>query len=286
MKENEETRLARFRRHCYDGTEARAEYLALPGGVNLNVVSFKPVSSSHYPPVLFIPGLASVIESFAGVISALTKDFIVYYLETREKESSRLPGGAAFGVREMAGDIAFAAEALGLKEKNYIIVSYSYSATLSVEMFSTDLKVYPSLMVLVQPVTEFRVPWFGIPLAKYLYPLYPVVKPFLKLYFRRSLIDTEKDMEMYNISVRSLDSAHPRKMAKTILAMSGYRMGEAAKKINVPVMVISTSQDTFHRHDDTLKIVSLISRARHTDLVTNTRSHSGEVCDLVKEYFT
>ena len=284
MKENEETRLARFRKQCDENASVSAGMVSLSGGVSLSVVTFTPRKAISDLPVLFVPGLASVVETFTGVIRALAGKFIVHYLETREKRSSQVPGGASFSVSDLAADIASAAEKLELEDRNYILISYSLSATLSIEMFSTGLKLRPALMVLVQPLAEFRIPRFGIPAARYLYPFYPVIKPLLKLYFKRSLIDTGKDKEMYNISVRSLDSVHPAKMAKTLPGMSGYRVADSAAKVDVPVVVIGTSADTFHSHDDAAVIGSMIKGAVYMDLVTNTISHSGKVCDIVLSF--
>ncbi len=284
MGKVKEDRLERFRKHCPADASISISHVKLENGAELEDVVITPASVKYDLPVLFLPGLASVIETFSDVVYHLSEGHIVHYVETREKASAVLPPKAGFTVRDMAADIAGVIKAIEFEDGKYILVSYSLSATISIELFSSGLEKKPALLVLIQPATEFRMPWFTRPLARYFYPLFPVIKPLLKLYMRKSMVDTDKDHEMYMISSRSMDATHPRRVAKTLLAMQGYSVNEAAKKIDVHVLVIGASNDTFHCHDDAVDIAKLIEKSSHIDLVTNTRSHSREVCDLIHEY--
>lgn len=89
---------------------------------------------------------------------------------------------------------------------------------------------------------------------------------------------------MYVIIRRIIDGADPKKLIPTLIGMAKYRIWEALKKIEVPVLVIGASHDTFHNLDDAKEISSQIKSASYIDLVTNKRSHSSEVCDLLIDY--
>ena len=80
-----------------------------------------------------VVGLATVIESFQGIIGGLTRDFEVYYVETREKSSSRLLGKVKFDMETVAFDILSVLRFLELPFKKYILFGYSYSAAVIVE---------------------------------------------------------------------------------------------------------------------------------------------------------
>jgi tRNA uridine 5-carbamoylmethylation protein Kti12 len=89
---------------------------------------------------------------------------------------------------------------------------------------------------------------------------------------------------MYAIIRRIIDGADPKKLIPTLIGMAKYEIWSVLNRIDVPVLVIGASHDTFHNLDDAKKISSLIKKASYIDLVTNKRSHSPEVCDLLIKY--
>jgi pimeloyl-ACP methyl ester carboxylesterase len=258
--------------------------IVLDNGIELNTVKFVPERESKYPPLVFFPGFASVIENFRGTMTALTEHFVVHYVETREKPTSLVPVSTDFNVVDIASDIAGAVERSEVSEGNYILLGYSLGATAAAESFNSSLRIKPSLLVLIEPSGEFRVPAFGLFVAKYLPWTFYLIKPLIKFYIKTFRVNTREDYEMYVIIRRIIDGADPKKLIPTLIGMAKYTIWEALKRIEVPVLVIGASHDTFHNLDDAKEISSLIKNAAYTDLVTNKRSHSPEVCDLLINY--
>jgi hypothetical protein len=258
-------------------------YISPGNGTNLCVFSVKPAASRGYQPLIFVPGMASVIETFSIVVKELTEKFELHYIETREKRSSELSGDEGFGVRDIASDLSGVVEKLAMEDGNYILVAYSLAATASAESFAGLLKIKPSLLLLAAPSAEFRIPPFGHFAAKYLYRAYSLIKPLIKLYLRLFVIDAVRDHEMYMISVRAVDAADARKLSRTLLAIAGYKIWNSLDSIDVPTIVIGTSDDTLHNLDDATRISALIKDSVYIDLKTNDRSHSKEVSDLIEE---
>ena len=77
-----------YSRFCAVGTTYTHEYVPGDIGIKLLQVHFSPGLRSQYPPVIFLAGWASLIYSWEIVLREMTKDFEVYYVETREKSSA------------------------------------------------------------------------------------------------------------------------------------------------------------------------------------------------------
>jgi pimeloyl-ACP methyl ester carboxylesterase len=253
-------------------------------GVSIETLTFLPESPSAFPPLVFVAGFASVIENFPGVLRALTAKFRVHYIETRDKASSIVPEGGGFEVEDIARDICQTIEKLGLEDGKYILLAYSLAATASAAAFKKIIRIKPLFLVMVEPSGEFRIPRLGIFITRHISWSFPVLKPFLKWYIRKFHVDMKEDYEMYNITCRALDRADWRKISPTFLAMARYRIWESLSFIDVPVLVIGASRDIFHNLNDALRISSGIRNSTYFDIVTNERSHSPEVCDLILDF--
>jgi len=274
----------RYHHHCAPGTKLENRRIVLDNSIELNRVKFIPAKESQYPPVIFFPGFASVIENFRGTMTALTEHFVVHYIETREKPTSIVPENTTFDVRDIASDISMAIDSTEVKERNYILLGYSLGATAAVESFNSILRKKPSLLVLIEPSGEFRVPSFGLFIARYFPWTFYLIKPLIKFYIKTFRVNTKEDYEMYAIIRRIIDGADPKKLIPTLIGMAKYHLWDVLGKIDVPVLVIGTSHDTFHNLDDAKEISSKIKNCIYIDLVTNKRSHSHEVCDLLIKY--
>lgn len=267
--------------YCSPGTKITPGRLFLSNGADLNLITFSTSTDKGLPPVVFFAGFASVIDNFKGLLLALTENFTVHYVETRDKASSILPENAGFTVNDVASDISGAIDALGMPEGKYIIVAFSLGSTATAEAFRSFPVRRPQLVILAAPNGRFRIPPIGIFIARYLSWSYYLIRPFLKWYIKTFHVNTREDYEMYNISVRALDESDPRKMAPALLEMVKYEIWDALGKIDVPVIVIGASKDIFHKHDDALDISSAIPDSKYYDLETNKRTHSAEVSDLL-----
>ena len=114
---------------CNPGTEYRDEMVSVSPNVSLRVVTFSPPQPSKNPPIVFVPGWITQMNSWQEVLRALTKDCTVYYIETREKISSRVKGKVAYSVEALAKDIAAFILNHGLKRNEYILFGSSLGAT-------------------------------------------------------------------------------------------------------------------------------------------------------------
>jgi pimeloyl-ACP methyl ester carboxylesterase len=273
-----------YSKNCAPGSVILGTRVILPDGINLNTVTFRPAVDKGLPPVIFVSGMASIIDNFTGTLIGLTKDFVVHFVETREKTSSIVPKDSTFEVRDIASDISGVVHRLISEDREYILVTYSLAATAGAESFNKILKRKPGLFVMIEPSGTFRVPRFGVFLASHFAWLYFFLKPFIKLYLKYFMVNVKEDYDMHLILMRILDTADPYKLAPTLVAASRYSVWQSLEKIDVPTLVIGASQDTFHNLDDAKNIALHIKGATYTDLETNKRSHSPEVADVIMKY--
>lgn len=272
-----------YQRYCYPGTHCSEQMVQINKFVSLRVIHFEPETKSPYPPIVMVVGLATVIESFQGIINGLTLDFEVYYVETREKSSSRLTGKVKFDMETVALDILFVLQFLELQSKQYILFGYSYSAAVMVEVYRF-LQSKPICLLLLSPTPHFYYPKWSLPVIRVSVPIYAVLKPITKWYLRNFVINLKDDMDMYIYTSRALDRADPRKLKNAILAIAGYQVFDKLKYINCATLIVDTSKDGIHKHEDVIRMSNSIKGGTYIDMENNKRTHGAELTKVIRDY--
>lgn len=274
-----------YHQYCHPGTQCREKMYQTDESVHLRVIHFKPATPSPHPPIVMIVGLATVIESFQGIIGGLTRDFEVYYVETREKSSSLISGKVKFDMKTVALDIASIIRQLELLHQQYILFGYSFSAAAIIEAYP-HLESKPVCLNLLSPTPGFYYPNWSLPLIRMAVPIYGVLKPFTKWYLRNFIMNVKDDRDMYNYTSRALDLAEPQKLRDTILAIAGYDVWDKLHAIDCSTLIVDTSKDGLHRHEDVLRLADSIKGSTYVDLETNKRTHGAELALVMRNYIT
>jgi pimeloyl-ACP methyl ester carboxylesterase len=292
-----------YKGYCSPGTIIKQEYIDASQGVKLNVVTFTPSLTPHTPHptthpeshfllphtphptphIVFLPGLASVIDNFRETLIALTKNHTVFYIETREKGSSVISGKAGFSIPAIASDLPVIIEKLSLQTGEYVLAGYSLGAAV-IAAASGHIAAKPLAAVLIEPSGTFKWPWWLLPVARYGIGLYPLIKPFLKWYMKKFHINKDGDYEMYEINSRVLDQANPRKLASAVIAIADFEIWSYLKAIETPCLVLGVSHDKFHSHDEGSLIAKGIKDCEYIDVENNKRAHSAEVATIVDDF--
>lgn len=270
---------------CHAGARYQVEYSALPTGVELLTIIFTPHEPLDAPPVIFIPGLGSVIENFRETVIELTRHHTVYYVETREKKSAIITGKHRFTVEDITSDLVHFAGMRFPAGSDYVMAGYSLGATAIAEAFPL-LENKPGKIILIEPNSSFPFQGWLVFLARAARVIYYPAKPFFKWYLRRFRINLAEDYEMYRINCRILDSAEPVRLGAAIRHLSGYRMSGCLQEILVPVLVVVASKDRFHSHDDGMEIARQIKGAVYIDLTDNKRTHSAEMGRIISDFIS
>ncbi len=271
---------------CSHGATFKEEMIDVSTSVALRVITFNPPERSENPSVVFVAGWISHIQSWKEVLKELTSDFKVYYVETREKISSRVRGKSEFSIYTLGRDIVELVSILKLKEKKYILFGSSLGATVILDCYNS-LKKKPLCIVLVAPNAEFRMPGFGKVMVT-LMPsfLYRIIKPFVKWYLKTFRMDVKSDYQQYEKYCRALDAADPKKLKKASLSLSKYTVWDVLKEIETPLLIIGASKDKLHEPENIRKMTSMIKNCKYIDMETNKNTHSRELVKIMRDYLS
>ena len=269
---------------CNPGTECRDEMISVSPNVSLRVVTFSPPEPNKNPPIVFVPGWITQIISWREVLRELTKDFTVYYIETREKISSQVQGKVAYSVEALAKDIAAFISSHHLKKNEYILFGSSLGATAILDA-CRFVQQNPLCLILIGPNAVFRVPKFGMVIIHVFYPgFYLFVKPFIKWYLKNFRLNTDADYEQYQKYCRNLDAADPWKLKKAARAFSKYEVWDLLDTIDVPTLIVGASKDMLHEPTNLERMVSMMPNATYLDLQTNKITHSKRMVAEMRKY--
>lgn len=272
-----------YSHYCHPGIHWSSDWYPVSDEVSLYVVTFTPFIPVTTPAIVMISGLASVIDGFREVLIELSRDFVIYFVDTREKASSRLSGKVRFTVETFGTDITTLVKMLNLQDGKFLLFGYSLGATVIVDCYR-NLPEKPSCMVLLEPNATFNYPKFSVAIMRLNLPFLYLLKPLVKWYIRQFRINRKEDYEMYKISARSLDNAHPVRLRKTALGISDYRIWDKLALLDRPVLIVGSSKDRFHSHEETKRMVEEIWNCKYIDLENNKRSHSAELGIVIREY--
>ena len=273
-----------FTKFCASGTKYSHRYISGEKGVKLFLIHFKPKIKSNFPPVIFIPGWGSIIDSWEVVLKEMTKDFEVYYLETREKSSSIHITEQPLTIKSLGDDFPYVLSELNLINKSYILLGSSLGATVILDSISKN-KVNPTLSILIGPNAEFNIPSLWLMIARLTPPLFfYILRPIIKWYMKKKYLDMNSDPKQYYKYAKSLDQASPSRLRRSALNFSSYKIWDQLNKINQKVLILAGSKDIMHDYKNTLRISEKLSNSELIDMETNNKTHSKEMVSKIRKF--
>lgn len=252
--------------------------------VSLRVITFTPPVQNKQPAVVFVAGWVSLIKGWKEVLREMTKDFKIYYIETREKISSKVKGKVAYSVEASGKDIVYLIDYYRLKSQEYLLFGSSLGATTIIDCYRF-LSHKPRCLILIGPNAVFRVPKGWLAFIKVFYPpLYFSFRPVVKWYLKTFRLDVQSDYEQYEKYCDALDAGDPWKLKKAVLTLCKYEIWDLLPDIKVPTLIVGASKDKLHEPENLKRIVSLLPSVSYIDLETNKRTHSIEVVGEMRQY--
>lgn len=270
--------------YCAPGTTFKSEMIPVKNNVSLKVITFSPPAPPQNPAVVFVSGWVSLIEGWKQVLLEMTKDFTVYYIETREKISSQIKGKAEYNIEAIAKDIVALISQFDVKKNGYILLGSSLGATAILDACHL-LKRNPLCLVLIGPNAVFRVPKFGMVLIRTFYPpFYFILRPFILWYLKHFRLDTTGGHAQYEKYRENLFAADPWKLKKAALAFSQYEVWDRLEHIEYPTLIFGASKDKLHEPENLERIFSMMKYATYIDMETNEGTHSRNMVEKIRKY--
>lgn len=269
---------------CTQGVTFKEEMIPVSQKVSLRVITFSPSRQNKNPAVIFVPGWVSLMEGWREVLLEMTKDFPVYYIETREKITSKVYGKVDYSLEAIGKEIAALVSHFSLESRGYILFGSSLGATAILDS-CRFLEIDPLCLVLIGPNAVFRIPKFYMFIVRVLNPrFYLVFKPVIKWYLKTFRMDTDTDYVQYQKYCQALDAADPWKLKKAAVAFSRYEVWNLLGDIDYPTLIVGASRDTLHEPGNLQKMVSIIKHAAYLDLETNKLTHSRGMVREMRKY--
>ncbi len=268
---------------CAQGATYKEQMIPVAENVSLRVRTFTPSEDHNNTPVVLVAGWITLISAWKIVLREMTKDFTVYYIETREKISSQVTGKVEYGVEDIGRDIVALISHFDLKDKGYILFGSSLGASAILDC-CRFLDQAPLCLVLIGPNAVFRVPRFGKIIIRFFPPrLYLIIKPVVKWYLKTFRLDIKSDYEQYEKYCGNIDNADPWKLKKAVMKLWNWEVWGLLKDIEYPTLIVGASKDSLHEPENLKKIVSMLKNSTYIDLETNKGTHSEVMVEKVRQ---
>lgn len=221
---------------------ARRVPISVPGG-EITAYAMRASSQRRGRPVVFVPGWGGVVGGFADVIDSVDPSVDLYYVETREKRSSRLERGTSFRMRRIAADIGLAVARLGLDDGDYVLLGSSFGGAVVLEAVA-DGFVRPAVTVLYDPMPRLWIPRWIIRVAGPL--VTPGVLSLVRPALKRLILAGMQEPTQRRRTERFIDEAELWKWRAAARRMNEWDLFDVAPAVWLPVDVVNGSTDRFH----------------------------------------
>jgi len=273
-----------YRQYTDPEVTIRKDYITVSDGVGLRVIDFIPRSDTDEQPlVVFVAGWISQITGWKEVLKQLTRRYHTIYIETREKESARLPDDTVveFSVDRMSRDLHELLDLRITPGRPFYIVGSSLGSTIILEYLHRYRRL-PCNVFLIAPNCEFPFPpWFIFTIQHLPVALYPPIKYVLKWYLRNFMLDRDKEPEQVKKYEGTIDAAEPKRLRDSALALKDYNLWDKLPQIMAPALIIGAKTDTLHGVNEIEKMAHLMPAAKFTLMESNKETHSEKAGALI-----
>ncbi|MGC9780394.1 MAG: hypothetical protein HZR80_14195 [Candidatus Heimdallarchaeota archaeon] len=264
---------------------AKEQFVKVSDGSELCVLIFDKVKQPKEDiAIYFIPGMVTVFPRWEKVVEELNENYKVYYIESREKTSSKLVKKAEVTIKRISEDLSDVEKALGLDKTKYVCVASSLGGTQILENLATQT-ITPLGSVLVGPGVEFHYPRWLIFMFK-ITPIFFIrmVKPLLLFLLGYIWVDRKREPEQSEAYMRSIGEANPRKLREVIFDMAKYNSWDLLPKINQRLILVGASLDKVHEADFALRVANTLLNCTFVDLGSSKAAHDTPVVELTREF--
>jgi hypothetical protein len=222
----------------------RQVYVPVPGA-ELRVYHSRPASPSARRPIVLVPGWGTIPEGFQAFYQGVHGQAELYYLETREKNSSRILGRRAeLSVLRSARDIQLALQALGLAgTRDFVLLGACWGASMILEGLLAGELDAPTIL-LADPMHTL---WFPKWLLRWVSPLLPsgavrLLRPIL----RQALLGDMKESAQKKRTFAFVNSADIWKWKKSAEAAREFELFGRLHSVRRELFVLNGTADKVH----------------------------------------
>ena len=221
------------------------EILVPVQGAEIRVFHFPSRDPAARRPIVMVPGFGATPEGFQDFYAAVRDKAELFYLETREKSSSRVPHrGADMSVSRSARDIQQALEALGLaRARDFVLVAPCWGAAIVLQGLIEGTIDAPTVLV-ADPMHTL---WFPKWVLRSVSPLLPSAAAIpLRPLITRALLADMREPTQRQRAYAFVYSADPWKWKKSAEAARDFELHGRLAAIRREVFVLNGTADKIH----------------------------------------
>jgi len=214
-------------------------------GAELRVLHFPSHDPAARRPVVMIPGFGATPEGFQDFYAAVAGCAELYYLETREKPSSRIADRRlAMSVSRSARDVQQALSFLGLAgRRDFVLVAACWGAAIVLQGLIEGFLEAPTILA-VDPMHAL---WFPKWLLRRVSPLLPAPALLaLRPMIARAMLGDMQEPTQRQRAYTFAYSADPWKWKKSAEAAWDFELYGRLSRIEREVFVLNGTRDKIH----------------------------------------
>ena len=228
----------------YEEGECEQFYIPVDDG-EIRVFHRKPKNITAKRPILFIPGYSTTPWSWRGFPKPIHNNTEYYFLETREKASSRIKRNRKTNltVDQKAKDVAAAIKHLGLDKRDFVLYGTSYCSGVVLQGLIQKYFTAPTIIVF-DPLCLWA---YNRRAVKWLLPILP---PFImgafRFIFAKIVLRTMKNQHQKERILDFIRGAEPYKWRKACMQNLNFNITDQLDKISEEVFVVHGTKDKYH----------------------------------------
>jgi pimeloyl-ACP methyl ester carboxylesterase len=249
---------------------AREEVMVPVEGAELRVFHFRSHDPSARRPIVMIPGYGATPEGFQDFYTAVRDKAELYYLETREKSSSRITGKPAdMSVSRSARDVQQALSYLGLAGScDFVLIAPCWGASIVLHGLIEGSLDAPTVLV-ADPMHTL---WFPRWVLRYVSPFLPsLLVRALRPFIARSMLGDMQEPTQKLRAFAFVYGADPWKWKKAAEAARDFELFGRLSGVSREVFVLNGPNDKIHDQRLYPRIASEMPGGRFISMQTHER---------------
>jgi len=248
----------------------------------IRILHVKPEKPKNKRIILFIPGWGVIADGFQDLYEGLFDSVEFYYIETREKGSSRINPirKADMSISQNAKDIQSTIDYLGLQNTDFVLAGPCWGATIQLLGLLEKTLDAPTIIAF-DPMHKL---WFN----RFLLDIAPIVPAFLvnwlKPLFKWVLFGNMKEKAQKKRSEDFLDSADAKKWKKAAYQARKLNLYGKLNKIQKEILVFNGTTDKVHEQIEYPKIAKELPNGRFFYLNTDESKRERMLTAVLREF--
>ncbi|MBN1331072.1 MAG: hypothetical protein JXA54_16485 [Candidatus Heimdallarchaeota archaeon] len=258
------------------------EYIFVPvDGGEIRVIHVKPEKPKNKQPIIHLPGWGVTPMGFNVLYEVLHEDYEFYYIETREKGSSRIKKRKAnMTILQKAKDVQKVLDYLGLSDKDFVLFSPCWGATIAIEGIKENILVIPRL-VTFDPMHKL---WFN----KFLIQISPIVPSFIVAIIKPILMFFAffrmKEKNQLKRNKQFVKNAVIWKWKRAAYKAKDLELYGTLSSINNEILVFNGTTDKVHEQSDYPKLAKELPKGRFFFMKTDESNRERLQAIVMKEF--